>query len=304
MLIYRCYAVNNDAINAELSAKVDAMSGHVQQVLNLLHSERSGLTSSSSSTSRNRDVGNLEVALQSTATLVTTAASIIETKSSQSGSRGTASIAGMPLTRDQRISIAEWIPQPISEEHLSMDMEDETPRTELSASVAQGDTVYYFHTDFNKCNKVTLVWNIKDVDYSLDPNNVARIELHTSGKPISLYLYRKVKGVNEQEHVATMRRSGLFGSKWTLVLPDSGLEILMQQGKFEYDRVHYCWHKDMKLQASNGKVVGSLIFDRTYLHDMRRALERLTLWNGVSNMTNIALITSVAAYVDYFGVKY
>jgi len=45
ILIYRCYAINNDAINAELSAKVDAMSGHVQQVLNLLHSERSSLTS-------------------------------------------------------------------------------------------------------------------------------------------------------------------------------------------------------------------------------------------------------------------
>jgi len=186
MLIYRCYAINNDTINAELSAKVDAMTAHVQQVLNLLQSEQSGITSSSSR--ENRDVGNLEVALQSTATLVTTAASIIETELSQSGSRGTASISGKP---HQHISIAERIAEALSEE-VSTEMKDGTPKTESSGSGVQGDTEYHFTRSSTKCDQVTIVWDIKDDRYNI----VARIELHISIKPVSLYLYRNYDGVH------------------------------------------------------------------------------------------------------------
>ena len=293
--MYRCYAVNNDVFNAELSAKVDAMSGHVQQVLDLLQSEHSGLRASSS-TGGKRDVGNLQVTLRSTATLVTTAASIIETRSSQWGSRGAPSISGLPLTKDQRISIAEWIPEPISEEEAPM---DGISNTELSASRIQGDSEYEYAGHYLNSNCVTIVWDIKSQGTKSGRGVVGRIEWDTSVKPLCMYLYRDV-GVNAHQHVATIRHTaGWSCIKWNLILPDSRREIDMVWGRVEYNGVRYRWHKDMKLQAANGKIVGSLEWDRS--HPVRRALTKLTLWDGVSNMANVALITCVAAYMTHFG---
>ena len=220
-----------------------------------------------------------------------TAASIIETKS-QSGSRGTASISGKP---HQHISIAERIGEALSQEEVSTEMKDETPTSVSSGSGVQGDTEYHFTRSSTKCDQVTIVWDIKDDRYNI----VARIELHISIKPLSLYLYRNSDGVHAQQHVATMKHHGRF-NKWTMLLPDNpGLEILMGWGEFEYNRVHYRWGGDLKLHGANGKIVGNVEMDRGKIKsDIDLALRNLTLWNGLSNMTNVALITSLAACID------
>ena len=75
--------------------------------------------------------------------------------------------------------------------------------------------------------------------------------------------------------------------------------------EFEYNRVHYRWGGDLKLRGANGKIVGNVEMDRGKIKsDMDLALRNLTLWNGVSNMTNVALITSLAACIDYFGIHH
>jgi hypothetical protein len=201
------------------------MSGHVQEVLALLESGPYGLTGPPS-TPRTPDV-NLEMTLQSTATLVSTAASIIETRSSQSASIRAPSVSGLPLTKDQRISIAKWIPEPTLSEELPM--EQITSHTLSSASSIQRKSKYEFAKSEMDGGKIT--WVIQNEE-SKPLAQVGRMECYTSMKPLSIYLYLGI-GADEHPHVATINRGGLFRNKWTLILPDSGVlsaGILLAQG--------------------------------------------------------------------------
>jgi hypothetical protein len=59
----------------------------------------------------------------------------------------------------------------------------------------------------------------------------------------------------------------------------------------------------MTLHASNGKIVASAVWESGSINHIRYLYyPKVTLWDGVSNMTDVVLITSIAAFIDKFGV--
>lgn len=115
--------------HADISAKLDGLTGNVDELLRYFRLLSQKMTQGNHSP---QIVSNMEICVRSAGKLVSTAATIVSSRSQ----RGNQSVSGEALTAQQRTQIELWIPEPtISEEEAPTAVPTET--TEDSESLAQ-----------------------------------------------------------------------------------------------------------------------------------------------------------------------